>query len=1235
MKPRNDSQILVTLDAKVLLGRIIRADFKAATLGLSEEGLLTDPDVILHTERYSWCPLFDQIDCCLGADGVGKAASDHRFERWLMYMDSSNLKNEMALGGSFFATPYGKAMDLLIEEGFSIEEPDGRLWHYTVFDMSASNARSGIVSFLADTGYGPTGKVLHIYDGLTRRLCLDIDFSELSREHPGSVAWNKYFAYRGLYLTTAKRVPASKGFQLTKKSVLVINANATGDMFIPCDVRRARTLSLDENGTAKAEFFTESAEDGGGISLKLFDGEGLIASDWAAHIRAAVFDEKPSGHQPSSFQIRMPFTKGVLHEVDFQGFIAETLDIDDNRLSELRIEDAYGIPRRISDVRMVLTTDMLKCHRWLKEWLELSPERSSEHTTGGLPDPIDYYFAKMRSYDHGLYVLSKRRRSASGQNGVQEITTNFQHLSTLEMSADDFDSFARRHFEAIGNTLFDREKAKALLLGKADTPIGGFYADDEEAYDRREGTQASEHDGISYALSKDERFIHDPHIRKQVADAVNAKLVDCASGKIPVRGTLRMLSQDLLAFLCMLSECTFATSQESSALSDGTAERASAAAERIGGARGECLDPQDVYLPHYDNPLNETGWLAVFRNPHMSRSEQCALRPVELEFGTMRERYLGHLDDVAMISCASPAPMVLGGADYDGDTVHIYDDAVIVEAVLRGAYVDPAAEDLRRRFPIADLSGLTDSDAHNTAGGRQRVGTDEGDGIGAHITSAQLFKSFQSNVGILSNSAFRLGTVLYGQPDDGNAPNGAGDGLADIAALSDDACANYTIAVGIDIDSVKTGVRLDMHDLLISGNKKHIEMFEVSGKMVPADLGFIGFSKHAAPLLRKSATPLWAYKKLDDSRSGSLGVYLRKGDDPTFRALDLGADLSSSDALKDASISNMQRLPWLMVEEAKRIRERADSPDFIDRESSSIASPFEELYPLLDSGVDRQKLRTIKALITAYQGAMWRLKVHEQRTSAAKNSKAFGKARRRAQEYPTRFSEEEIDSILTRAMLDIRDHFAADDGLSYDDALAAFAAQGFSDWALCPAEERPAALRKLFGGPIFSEDFYALMEDDALLNGFMIPFYLLGAAQAAETAQTRIEIDQRPKPEDHGGSSSFADDDGLSDDGLSDFEVDDDEEDSDYIRKDPQMYEELIAIINRHLRANSPKVAMRSDLVSILRERIKAALSPDDHLLDYLCVLKYENLCFSDRHYDSRALFWDLLAIDDLKEVLG
>ena len=104
----------------------------------------------------------------------------------------------------------------IIENGFDIyaEESDTPV-HMVAFDKSGNMSRKSRISFI-DENY---------YDALNERLNLGMDFSGIEIQE------SKYYAYRGLYLSSSKRIE-HEDFDITPETLVVVNGR-----FCPQSVR--------------------------------------------------------------------------------------------------------------------------------------------------------------------------------------------------------------------------------------------------------------------------------------------------------------------------------------------------------------------------------------------------------------------------------------------------------------------------------------------------------------------------------------------------------------------------------------------------------------------------------------------------------------------------------------------------------------------------------------------------------------------------------------------------------------------------------------------------------------------------------------------------------------------------------------------------------------------------------------------------------------------------------------
>ena len=149
---------------------------------------------------------------------------------------------------------------------------------FVPFDKSASMSRDCKISFIDKD----------IKEKVDNRLLLDLDFSKIK------VVASKYYAYRGLYLSSGYRIEQAGIFQLNAETVIVLNDIEelwSGNVF---------TAKLNDN-------FWECQNSDEELSVNLFDGEGLISPDFAIFI-------SPSLHFRQNcvrFVVRFHFWSGV------------------------------------------------------------------------------------------------------------------------------------------------------------------------------------------------------------------------------------------------------------------------------------------------------------------------------------------------------------------------------------------------------------------------------------------------------------------------------------------------------------------------------------------------------------------------------------------------------------------------------------------------------------------------------------------------------------------------------------------------------------------------------------------------------------------------------------------------------------------------------------------------------------------------------------------------------------
>ena len=245
---------------------------------------------------------------------------------------------------------------------------------------------------------------------------------------------SKYYAYRGLYLSTGCRIEQNEDFCFNEKTVIV--------------------LPDDDSKSDETTFYTQTKGNvddeepfkGGTIKEKTvqnsFDGEGLISPEYAKKVSEQLknYNFRKDSH---SFQIRMPFTKGMLHEVDFQKFFNAQLQEGGIETPEkLLIIDIFGIERKLREAHIILTKSMFKCAGWLRELWKENPEQFPEEYRA---DPMKFFFNQMEKFEHTLYITGSDARLSNNST----TTMDYQFLSTLKLDFESFNKLATNQLEKV------------------------------------------------------------------------------------------------------------------------------------------------------------------------------------------------------------------------------------------------------------------------------------------------------------------------------------------------------------------------------------------------------------------------------------------------------------------------------------------------------------------------------------------------------------------------------------------------------------------------------------------------------------------------------------------------------------------------------------------------------------------------------------------------------------------
>ena len=551
--------------------------------------------------------LFYQTMCVLHGDAFtgapeGQLVTD--LSDVIFYMDFSGIFDRSGARKKY-RIRQEKAKALFRPEGVSLDF--GSSPHrYLAFERSGSMSRQARLSFIRED----------FYDAVRRRIMMDMTI--------GDCQLSKLYAYNGLMLSSGIRIDGI-GIDRPHRVVVIDNPTRTE--------RNVSVITVEDDGTQSSTRKYHRVEKKEDIEITCFDGEGLISKEYAR-----VVDEKLCGKKVhTSFQIRMPYVKGMLHEVDFKDFL--TLCGTDT------ITDLWGMEHSVRDVDVILTKSMFKGYGWL--------------TASGMS--WEDYWAVFRKYRHALYITN-----VSKEKPEKTTELNYQFLNTVSLKADEF----RPADLPDGWDHSPKEDPRNWLTKQTELAYYSFCADESfrqnyflEKFERVSWWER--HQGkdqiLAAVLKKNPRFINESVYAK--------RLEQYAVGRLIVAGDNRYLSGDLLDFLAFLLPTVPPRKRRqrmfySTVMTDHFPESSFYA-------------PQAAYA--HDDACT------LLRNPHIARNEELQLSfyDAKEERKQMRHYYFGHLTDVVMVDSNMLAAERLGGADYDGDMIKTISDPILNACVRR------------------------------------------------------------------------------------------------------------------------------------------------------------------------------------------------------------------------------------------------------------------------------------------------------------------------------------------------------------------------------------------------------------------------------------------------------------------------------------------------------------------------------------------------------------------------
>ena len=665
--------------------------------------------------------LFYQIMCVLHGDAFAGTPSGHLvtdLSDIIFYIDFSGIFDRSGARKKY-RIRQEKAKALFRSEGVSLDFGSGP-HRYLAFERSGSMSRQARLAFIRED----------FYDTVCRRIMMDMTI--------GDCQLSKLYAYNGLMLSSGIRIDGI-GIDRPHRVVVIDNPTRTE--------RNVSVITVEDDGTQSSTRKYHRVEKKEDIEITCFDGEGLISKEYAR-----VVDEKLCGKKVhTSFQIRMPYVKGMLHEVDFKDFL--TLCGTDT------ITDLWGMEHSVRDVDVILTKSMFKGYGWL--------------TASGMN--WEDYRTVFRKYRHALYITN-----VSKEKPEQTTELNYQFLTTVSIQGDEF----RPADLPDGWDHSPETDERNWLTKQTELAYYNFCADESfrrnyflEKFERVSWWER--HQGkdqiLAAVLKKNPHFINEPIYAKRLEAEADKIAEQYAVGRLIVAGDNRYLSGDLLDFLNCLPVTKTGTSKKANTF--------------INFRWGLELNHQNFFAP--SAAYQSSHVCTLLRNPHIARNEEMQLYPLE-DRKNLHDQYLGHLTDVVMVGYTSLAAERLGGADYDGDMIKTISDPILNECVKRNIYHDPprprSVFSRSHNLPLLMIPTVQP----------QIRSADDWEARFETVRS-----TFSSRVGQICNAALDRSIIAYNENSDAEERERCSEETETLAILT-----------GLEIDSAKSGIRPDLDEYL-------------------------------------------------------------------------------------------------------------------------------------------------------------------------------------------------------------------------------------------------------------------------------------------------------------------------------------------------------------------------------------------------------------------------------------
>ena len=454
----------------------------------------TESTIVRQGETYQEDnAIFFQAMCAVKGDDYKHSALDTVLDDLsdvIFYVDFKGIFDRSD-SNPRIATRQKKAESMFRPEGIFLDFGNGEA-QYFAFERSASMSRNARLAFIRADVYGKVHS----------RMTLDMQI--------GDCQLSKLYAYNGLMFSSGTRIEAPN---LWKNHSIVVIDN-------PKEVVRGVNVITVEDATGEGNVRKyERVETKSDIKVTLFDGEGLISKEFSEQIDKSLSKR----HEHHSFQIRMPYIKGMVHEVDFRRLLTS--------VGITMIKDIWGNPHPVSEINLILTKSQLKGFGWLEE--------SGYHWFK--------YIRVCEMYRHSLYVTGI---SKADPEEVTEL--NYQFLNTVSMKAELF----RPDDLPLGWEHSPDNEERNWLTKATEQRYYDLIANEDyrrEMFREHEdywfSTKKKKESKLADLLYVNPLFINESYYQNELDALAEKVLKNYAVGKLLIAGDNRFLSADLISFL--------------------------------------------------------------------------------------------------------------------------------------------------------------------------------------------------------------------------------------------------------------------------------------------------------------------------------------------------------------------------------------------------------------------------------------------------------------------------------------------------------------------------------------------------------------------------------------------------------------------------------------------------------------------------------------------------------------